>query len=381
MKHRVQICSMTLALSVAGVFASGNHGALARAKEWQQVGRQERNAVVLPTNQVVKPAGERIEFRGRPNAVKLSPDKKTAAFLNGAYKAIILIDPQTGTVKQEFDAAGSSASFRGIAYSQDGKKLYASQANGRVIVATVLDDGTIALDHFVALPNSTIPYPGGEDGNPYPGGLALSDDNATLYVVLNRNNTLGVIDLATRTVIKEIPVGNAPHDVVVNGDKAYVSNQGGRPADPGDFTRDSSGTPIVADSESGHAVTGTVSVVDLQAGVEVQTIEVGLQPTALLLDGPRLFVANTNSDTVSVIDTASDVLVKTIAVEPFPGSLTGSSPSALALLDGKRLLVSLGRNNALAVYGLSERVFDAVQYQGTGRSRLRTTPRPLVFTA
>ncbi|MGH8653046.1 MAG: YncE family protein [Gammaproteobacteria bacterium] len=372
---------MTLALSVAGVFASGNHGALARVKEWQQVGRQERNAVVLPTNQVVKPAGEQIEFRGRPNAVKLSPDKKTAAFLNGAYKAIILIDPQTGTVKQEFDAAGSSASFRGIAYSQDGEKLNASQANGRVIVATVLDDGTIALDHFVALPNSTIPYPGGEDGNPYPGGLALSDDNATLYVVLNRNNTLGVIDLATRTVIKEIPVGNAPHDVVVNGDKAYVSNQGGRPADPGDFTRDSSGTPIVADSESGHAVTGTVSVVDLRAGVEVQTIEVGLQPTALLLDGPRLFVANTNSDTVSVIDTASDVLVKTIAVEPFPGSLTGSSPSALALLDGKRLLVSLGRNNALAVYGLSERVFDAVQYQGTGRSRLRTTPRPLVFTA
>jgi hypothetical protein len=56
------------------------------------IGRQPHGRVVLTTNQIIKPNGQQVEFRGRPNAVALSPDGKTAAFLNGAYKAIILID-------------------------------------------------------------------------------------------------------------------------------------------------------------------------------------------------------------------------------------------------------------------------------------------------
>lgn len=95
-----------------------------------QVGRQSDGSVVLSTNQSIKPAGLHVEFRGRPNAVALSPDLKHAAFLNGTYKAIIVLDPTTGAIKQEFDAAGSSASFSGIVYSKDGKKLYASQSIG-----------------------------------------------------------------------------------------------------------------------------------------------------------------------------------------------------------------------------------------------------------
>lgn len=194
--------------------------------------------MVLTTNQIIKPNGQQVEFRGRPNAVALSPDGKTAAFLNGAYKAIILIDVPSWTVKQEFDAAGSSASFSGIVYSRDGKKLYASQADGHVMIADVVDvdeHGMLALDERVAMPLSPIPYPGRSDGNSYPGGLALSEDGGKLYIALNRNNTLAMMDLSTRTVVKEIPVGNAPHDIIVHGDKAYVSNRGGRPAEGDDF--------------------------------------------------------------------------------------------------------------------------------------------------
>ena len=68
------------------------------------------------------------------------------------------------------------------------------------------------------------------------------------------------------------------------------------------------------------------------------------------LDGNYLFVANTNSDTVSVIDTTIDQVVKTIAVHPFPKSPYGSSPTALTTMSGGRLLVSLGANNAIGLY-------------------------------
>jgi YVTN family beta-propeller protein len=364
MKRRAIVASVAIGiLVIVGMLASGSYYAGAQVGEKQQVGRQKDGTVVTTSNQVLTPAGRQVEFRGRPNAVTLSPDRKIAAFLSAGYKAVMLVDVETGMVKQEFDAAGPSASFSGIVYSKDGKTLYASQATGNLIIAKVADDGTIALDQVVKLPPNKIFYPGA-DGNPYPGGLALSDDGKTLYICLNRTNSLGVFDLASRRMVKEIAVGNAPTNVVISGDKAYVSNRGGRPANEGDFTVDSSGTPIVAQRESGYAITGTVSVVDLKANVEMRTIEVGLHPTALLLDGRRLFVANTNSDTVSIIDVATDRVIKTIAVKPFPGALLGSSPNALAMVESQRLVVSLGRNNALAVYSLSDHLYGGVAFLG-----------------
>src|SRR5918996_5940072 len=105
----------------------------------------------------------------------------------------------------------------------------------------------------------------------------MSDDGTKLYVVLNRNNSLAVFDLVNNTVLAEIPVGNAPHAVVVFGGRAYVTNQGGRRARSGDFTNDSSGTPIVANPVSGNAITGTVSVVDLAQARQIRSIEVGVQ--------------------------------------------------------------------------------------------------------
>jgi hypothetical protein len=67
---------------------------------------------------------------------------------------------------------------------------------------------------------------------------------------------------------------------------------------------------------------------------------------------------------VSVIDTARDRVIKTIATRPFPGAPLGSSPNALARLDDGRLVVSLGRNNALAVYAVDRRPYTAARFEG-----------------
>ena len=154
-----------------------------------------------------------------------------------------------GTVKQEFspdadplDDAEPGSSFAGIRYAPDGSRLYAADAGGAIAVADVAADGTLTLNKRVALP------PANGAATARPGGLALTDDGSTLLVALNMNNTLGVIDLTSGQLTDEIPVGNAPFTVAVAGRKAYVSNQGGRPADAVDLTNDSGGTRIVVRS-------------------------------------------------------------------------------------------------------------------------------------
>ena len=72
--------------------------------------------------------------------------------------------------------------------------------------------------------------------------------------MLNANNTVQAIDLKAKPpAVKgsQVQVGNAPNSIVINGDYAYVSNEGGRVATPSDFTNISNGTPIVANTVNG----------------------------------------------------------------------------------------------------------------------------------
>src|SRR5262249_55939122 len=135
-------------------------------------------------------------------------------------------------------------------YSPDGGSLWVPQS-GNLIRFAVAADGTVTKAATIALSGAL------------PSGMAFSADAKLLYVALNGKNTLGVIDVATNTLTKQIPVGNAPRGVVVVGNQAFVANEGGRPAQAGDTTNDSFGTPIVSDPSTGAATTGTGSVVGL----------------------------------------------------------------------------------------------------------------------
>ena len=148
------------------------------------------------------------------------------------------------------------------------------------------------------------------------------------------------------------------------GTKLYVSDEGGRRANPGEDTIDSYGTPVPADPHKGTSTTGVLSVIDTaDVATPVGQIKVGLHPTDMHLEGKALYVANTNDDTVSVVDTASDKVVQTISTQPWQSSKVGYEPDAITVKDG-RLLVSLGRANALAVYKLGDSALDPVSYVG-----------------
>lgn len=322
-----------------------------------QVGLQPDGSYVTPANQIVTPAGAQVNFNGRPMAIAVRPDQKTAALLvaGGGYNLptlpVVIVDLATGTVKQEFNPGIINGSYDGVIYSKDGAHLYFSQDTGRVVVADVASDGTLSLHAVITLPPPTGSTPvGSVAGTVNNGGLALSGDGKYLYVVQNMVNSVAVIDLTTKQIATVIPVQNAPASIVVLGNRAYVTNQGGRPANPGEYTDLSAGTPIVADPETASSITGTVSVIDLKKNIVVENISVGLQPTAILAANGLIFVANTNGDSVSVIDPSTNKVLQTLSVRPFQDAPLGSFPNGLVVSSRNELAVSLGGNNAVAFY-------------------------------
>lgn len=330
-------------LSSAGVYAAqdGIFGS-------NLVGEQADGSVQTPVNQLITPAGKQIEFGGNPITVAANPDGKTAVTIVGRNnyggKGINVVDLATGKmIKQDIDLKLSH--MWGLAYSKDGSQLYAtgsSGTTGKIIVLSVGSDGIPTVQKTINLPKAAV----GENINPL--DLAVGP-KGQLLVALNRDNSLGVIDPQAGTVTAKIPVENAPTSVLVDGNTAYVTNQGGRIAKNSDTTVDSSGTKVVVDPKTGATTTGTVSVIDLATNTVEKNIEVGVQPERMTQSGQYIFVTNTNSDTVSVIDTKSKNVVQTIDIKPYPNAAKGAAPNAVKLIDNK-LMVSLGRDNAIAVY-------------------------------
>ena len=326
--------------------ASGSFGSA-------QVGSDGGAGVLLPSNQRVTPVGTRhFVPDGRLLSSTLSPDGTKIAALTWTIDVgrLSILDASTGAILQQVGLGSSgtdgdgTVSPDGPLYSPDGSTLWFSQTQD-ILRFNVLPNGTVD-------PNPTqIALTDAKGNADLPSGMALSPNGSLLYVALNGANTLGVIDTSTNTLVKQIPVGNAPRQVVVTGGKAYVSNEGGRPAGAHDFTNLSDGTPLVADPSTGAASTGSVSVVDLGNGTVTRSIKVGLQPTAEYLgaDG-TLFVANSNDDSMTLIDTGSDEAVQTVNVNPLPGSTVGSYPTSFAMSDPHTLLVAIGRDNAIAEY-------------------------------
>lgn len=347
------------------------------------VGPQQNGSVVVSNGTIITPAGRQVDLgspvRAKAIAVNPRPNSYTAAVLTeGSATAVQVFDTRTGKVLQQYTPfKDSQGSYGGIAYSPDGGSLILSQDDSYVTVAKVAANGLLSDVAHVSVPADTSfikCFPNspigdyGEAcgqlytaGTSYPGGLAFSRNGKTAYALLNANNTLATIDLtqATPSMVHQLRVGNAPNSILVDGNTAYVSNEGGRIATEDDFQVLSAGTPIVADKTNGFSTTGTVSVVDLATSQVTATIPTGLHPTGMALYGPYLLVSNTYSDTISVIDTRLNRVVRTISLKfPLPvpgkGQAFASGPTAIAVDQLRGIAyVALYHANAVEVVNLS----------------------------
>ncbi|MGH7970306.1 MAG: YncE family protein, partial [Limisphaerales bacterium] len=275
------------------------------------VGRVSADRYLTPTGQMLSPAGRQIDLPGmRPQALALSPDGRLLVVSGGTARLMVL-DPTDGRTLQTVslspprakNASGGSVtskgelSLTGLVFSPDSHRIYFSSASGDVWVFT-LDGHTVAESLAIwSLPKADATHP------ELPAGLAVSQDAQRVYVVGNLGNHLYELDAGSGKVLRSWQTGVAPYDVVLAGSKAYVSNLGGRIPDDGDLTAPAGkGTTVLVDPVRHISSEGSVTVVDLAAGLVKTEIMTGLHASALAVapGAEYVVVANTGSDTLSV---------------------------------------------------------------------------------
>jgi YVTN family beta-propeller protein len=365
----------------------------------QRVGEIGPRRYVTPVHQVLTPVGIQVELPGmRPQALALSPDGRLLV-TSGKTQELVVIDPQTGEIRQKVALPSSEArnpdavssqilkpdksgqlSYTGLIFSPDGSRIYLSNVDGDIKVFSVSRAGQALYRSGAGQVGGlfSIPLPDANAPNrkeEIPAGLAISKDGHRLYVALNLSNRLAEIDTATGEMLRSWPVGVAPYGVVLVGErdpisqkygemgtlKAYVSNWGGRLPDEDSLTGPAGqGTRVRVDAVRYIASEGSVSVIRLSVRspednqqTPVSQIMVGLHSSGIVRspNGRYVVVANAGSDTLSVIDTRTDKVIETIWAKQSPVDLFGASPNALAFdPSGDTLFVANGTQNAVAVF-------------------------------
>ncbi|WP_435008196.1 alkaline phosphatase family protein [Tundrisphaera lichenicola] len=306
-----------------------------------RMGRQPDGAFLVSSGQRIEPGS--IAFDGRPIDLAVHPLGGFYAVLN---KTTVFLGDAEGVRPGTEVKIGTKAAFRGLAWSPDGSRLFASTDKG-YIQEFRHDRGKLALGPKIAL------EPPGTAGNPVPGGIAITRDGARLFVAAADRNAVIEVDLATNTSIRDLPVQNLPFEPRLSEDERtiIVSNWGGRLANPGDVTSKSANLDIVAD-ERNTAISGTVSLIDRETG-NARHLEVGIHPTAIAVSGKFAYVANAMSDTISEIDIEAGTVARTIPMRWGKLGLLGGMPNALAIRGGT-LYVADGGDNAVAEVDLAE---------------------------
>ncbi len=333
------------------------------AQDGMQTGLQPDGRILVPTNQLLKPAGRQVTFAGRPVDLMMAADGKTLVVKN--MGDLVFIQTDTGKVtgvlpvakKQIGETPEMGKIFTGMSVTGlvvTPKQIMVTSSKDQVLVASLQKDGTYQWGKPVQVPKA------GVGGDPHPAGLCLAGDGS-LWVTATRGNCVHRIDLKTGKVAATVATGIAPFTLVAPlPNKMYVSNWGGDAPKATDPQADSSKTQVRTDIRTSVANDGTVSVLTLEGGEwkQAKTIRVGLHPSGLTASqtGGFVYVANANSDSVSVISTKTDEVVETILCRPEGRLPFGSGTNALALSpDGATLYAANGTNNCLAVVTLGAR--------------------------
>jgi DNA-binding beta-propeller fold protein YncE len=334
----------------------------------EQVGVSETEQIITPVNQIVTPFGKSIDLPAmRPQAIALSPNGKVLVTA-GNTSELVVIDAAKGEVAQRVKLPTNDASsiapvssqllqpdeddqlsFNGLIFSPAGEIIYMSNVNGSIHTFDVSQTGTVTPRKSWTLPVAGTPGRSAE----IPAGLAVSDDGQKLYVCANLSNNLLELDTRSGDVLRRFAVGVAPYDVSLKGEKAYVSNWGGRRPGPNDLSGPAGrGTRVRVDPVRHIASEGSVSVINLKDGSTSKEVITGLHASGLTKSAKHDYVVccNAASDTLSVIDTKTDVVVATIWAKPNAADLLGAAPNAAVFnADGDRLYVANGSQNAIAV--------------------------------
>lgn len=283
---------------------------------------KQANAVLLPNGWTLSPAGRSLTLGDLPLNIAVSKSKKWMAVTNNgqSVQSIQLINPITEKV---LDNVVIPKSWYGLKFSADEKYLYASGGNDNWILKYAVLNNKLKLSDSIKLgdkwPNKISPA-----------GIEIDDAAKRMYVVTKENNSFYVIDLTSKRVVQQIPLGAEGYACLLSPGKKelYLSLWGG----------------------------DKVLIYNISQQKITEEINVGDNPNELLLskNGKYLFVANANDNSVSVIDIKQRKVLEVLNTALYPDAPIGSAANGLALsADEKTLYIANADNNCLAVFDVA----------------------------
>jgi DNA-binding beta-propeller fold protein YncE len=313
----------TLSIKIAIVIGCINMLSLnAMRLSAQSLKEIEKNRISLPNGWKLSPVGKQLPVGDLPLNIAVSPSKKLLAITNNGQseQSIHLVDAEK---MQLLDSVVIAKGWLGLTFSKDGKYLYASGGNDNWIMRYQLKN------------NKIVPFDTLVIGKPWPekisiAGIAVDDKQQLLYTVTKENNSLYVLDLKTKKVKSQIPLGGEGYACLLSDDNKtlYVSCWG----------------------------CDKIILFDTGKQMVKGWIPVGDNPNDLCIthNGKYLFVSNANDNSVSVISTEKNREIEILNSALYPGSPTGSTTNSLALSeDEKTLYIANADNNCLAVFDVS----------------------------
>jgi len=344
----------------------------------------EHPPINLPTSKMLTtPSPGRIgSTNSFPAAIVLSPDGRYAALLNCGYgtqetlarQSIAVLDLQTNQIADfpddRFGDEAPQSLFQGLAFSSDGKHLYASVGSlsdptgakpghtGNGIAVYSFKAGKVAPERFI--PTPLQPLSTGKTlavglaapehmAIPYPAGIAVISGGThdKLLIANDLSDNVVLLDPATGKVLQTFDLSTSnlvpslfPYTCVAtkDGRRAWCSLWNASQVAELDLTSSN--------------VTRWIKLKQPE-----DPLAPGSHPTAMLLspDEKTLYVALSNIDEVAAVLTQDGTASEFFSTTAPAQKQAGSYPTALAQsTDGKRLFVATSSLNAIAVFDLTK---------------------------
>ncbi len=293
----------------------------------RSAGPGENNMGYTPYNTALTPVGQQITLGNFPMGGALSPDGNYLIVSNDGQgtQSLQVVDTKKIKIVQTIEYKSPESLYLGVAFSPDGKTLYASAGGNNKIRKYTFINGQLTEKPAIQLKDS-------KNSNFYPAGLSVSPNGAYLYVANNLDHSVSKINLASQKIVQTISVGKNPYTAYLtkDGKSLYVSNWG----------------------ES------SITLLNPETLEVEKNISTGLHPNAIA-ENPvsgDVYVSNSDDDSISVISANTKKVVQTLSVKPFKQSPTGSQPDALSVSkDGKTLYVANAGNNDIVMIDLSSK--------------------------